>query len=485
MRKLVQTPWMHSIQLLQLCTVLWLITAQVIACSVQNIYDYSLISTSVVCAASILLSILVFCFFELKNWQAFLLLVLEVVLVTVSSVTCFVAGFQLLFLITTLKAGVLIGRTGFAVICILSALCFTIFSQTNAKVMIQSTGSTNALVSLLFGREFVGFATGLILVVVLVTAMRREQQNRKEAERLSDRLVVLATELERNRISRDVNEKVDGLLERVVEEVQDTSGLLSLSDSAQPLSALKRAREMAANALTEVRRSLALLRDFENSKLLMLLIFLSLSTTSCQRNQSADVALNGNAKAGTDTTAGVDSNLSDSSKAALELFKTGIKYQQSGRIELSRKALENAIELDPSGKVGNSARMMIRTKLPRYPVPSDAEQRNIIGFNQMNHGDISAAQKTFSALIKEFPQFEYPYGNLIYLYIQERKLSDARSLLKRVLQINPNYLNGWKYLAEIQRIENDSTGYKQSIERINALRLGQEFESDDATLRVD
>lgn len=167
---------------------------------------------------------------------------------------------------------------------------------------------------------------------------------------------------------------------------------------------------------------------------------------------------------------------------ALAIFKTAVKYQQSGRIELSRQSLEKAIALDPNGKVGNSAKLHLLTKLPRYPVASEAEQRNIIGFNQMNHGDISAAQKTFSDLIHDFPQFEYPYGNLAYLYIQERKLKEAKTLLQHVLKINPNYLNGWKYSAEIQRIEKDSAGYNQSIEHIKALRLGQELHSESEKL---
>ncbi len=486
MRRFVQTPWLQATQLLQLCTIMWLIAAQVIACSVQNIDDYSKIFISIASAACILLPMMLFCFYELKSWQAFLLLLLEVVLATVSSVTCLVAGFYLLFLITALKAGILSSRTGFALTSALATFCFAIFSQMNLKVMIQPTGSSNEIMSLVFGREFVGFATGMILVVVLVSAMRREQENRKEAERLSSRLVVLATELERNRISIEINHNVDNLLEQVVAEVQTTSSLLSMSDSSQPQLSLKQARELAARALTEVRRSLSLLRDLENSKSLIFLLLFTLSASSCQKNSTSDLSSSlRSAKADTARSAESGSSLSANSRAALEQFKSGVKYQQSGRIELSRQALENAIELDPLGKVGNSARVVIRTKLPRYSVSAEAEQRNIVGFNQMNHGDISAAQKTFSSLINEFPQFEYPYGNLVYLYIQEKKLGEAKTLLRRVLQINPNYLNGWKYLAEVQRIEKDNVGYKQSIDRINALRLGQEYGSKEPELGVD
>jgi len=483
MRKPVQTPWLQPIQLLQFCTILWLVAAQLIACYVQHIDDFTRISIAISCASSIFISMILFLFLELKNWQAFLLLILEIGLVTISSTTCIVAGFQLLFLITALKSGIVVGRFSFAAICTMAVLCFTIFSQTNSNLVIQSNGSSNDIVSLLFGREFVGFAIGLILIAVLVSAMRREQQNRKEAERLSEKLVALATELERNRISREINEKVDGLLEQVVGEVEHTGELLT-GDSTQPLTALKRARELASSALTEVRRSLALLRDFESLKILLLLLFFSLSLSSCQNTSRVGIT-SANSNASRTATTGSEDNLDANSKAALELFKTGLKYQQSGRVELSRKALDDAIELDPTGKVGNSARVVLRTKLPRYPVSADAEQRNVIGFNQMNHGDISAAQKTFLALIEEFPQFEYPYGNLVYLYIQERKLNEAKALLKRVLQINPNYLNGWKYLAEVQRIERDTAGYKQSSERISALRLGREVGSDDSSVTVD
>lgn len=269
MKKIVQTPWLQPTQLLQVCTIIWLVAAQVIACLVQNVYDFNKIAVSVAAALALSIPVLIFHFMELKNWQTYLTLSLEIILVTVASITSLVAGFQLLLIITALKSGILLERSGFIATCIAATLSFTIFSQNNANTLVQSNSSNNDIVSLLFGREFVGFAVGMLLVVVLVNATRKEQQNRREAERLSEKLVSLATELERNRISRDINQVVDNLLEQVVGEVTEvgkaliTTTATAASADANPHPSLKHARELAATALTEVRRSLALLRDFE------------------------------------------------------------------------------------------------------------------------------------------------------------------------------------------------------------------------------
>lgn len=262
MKKTVQTPWLKPIQLLQICTVIWLIVAQIIACLVQNVGDFNKIAVAVAAALTLVIPVSFFHFVVPKNWQTFLMLFIEIVLETVASITSLVAGFQLLLIITALKSGILLGRAGFITTCIAATISFALFCQNNVNTALQVNSPDNDIVSILFGREFVGFAIGMALVIVLVSATRREQQNRSEAERLSDKLVSLATELERNRISRDVNQVVDSLLEQVVGEVKEVENALANPDAA-PLSPLKHARELAATALTELRRSLALLRDFE------------------------------------------------------------------------------------------------------------------------------------------------------------------------------------------------------------------------------
>ncbi|HEY9787946.1 MAG TPA: tetratricopeptide repeat protein [Candidatus Obscuribacterales bacterium] len=132
-------------------------------------------------------------------------------------------------------------------------------------------------------------------------------------------------------------------------------------------------------------------------------------------------------------------------------LKLGMRYQKMGRVELSRAALLRAIEQDPEGKIGAAARSFLRARIPVKTVAVEAEQRNIVGVNQRINGEWKAARKTFSDLIRDYPDFEWAYGNFALLAIDENKLDEAQQLLQRALKINPNYANGWIYMGQVMR----------------------------------
>lgn len=148
-----------------------------------------------------------------------------------------------------------------------------------------------------------------------------------------------------------------------------------------------------------------------------------------------------------------------------EYYQLGIQYKSMGWTEQARDALTLAFEEDSDSEVAMSARRFLRTKIPRYPVPLLAEQKNIEGFNQMAMGDAAAAKRTFEELIKDFPDFEWPYGNLSVLYMQEGEYRRAKDLLARALEINPDYINGWLHLAAAKGLERDFEGAKKCVER--------------------
>src|ERR1700722_17370107 len=116
-----------------------------------------------------------------------------------------------------------------------------------------------------------------------------------------------------------------------------------------------------------------------------------------------------------------------------------------GWTEQARDALLLANEIDPT-EVGPRALRYLKTKIPRHPVPHHAVQKNIEGYSQFLRGDVSGAMKTFEELVDQYPDFEWPYGNLGAVYIKQGKLSNAQSILNKALDINESYLNGWLHL---------------------------------------
>jgi len=156
---------------------------------------------------------------------------------------------------------------------------------------------------------------------------------------------------------------------------------------------------------------------------------------------------------------------------AAEYYELGLKYKEIGWTEQARDALAFAIELDPDGDAGKQAASYLRTKIPRHPVPLVAEQSNIHGFNQFCSGDETGAQETFEALIAEYPDFEWPYGNLGCLFIQLGEVVKAKKILRKAIDINPHYVNAWLHMARAEALdENYDEAYKclSQVEQIDS-----------------
>lgn len=132
--------------------------------------------------------------------------------------------------------------------------------------------------------------------------------------------------------------------------------------------------------------------------------------------------------------------------SADEYFRIATQYKAMGWTEQARDALVLANEKDPED-VGPKALRFLRTKIPRHPVPHHAVKKNIWGHSLFLRGELEPARKIFEELIQNYPDFEWPYGNLGAVYIQQGKISNAKDVLSRAIDINGNYLNAWLHLA--------------------------------------
>lgn len=131
--------------------------------------------------------------------------------------------------------------------------------------------------------------------------------------------------------------------------------------------------------------------------------------------------------------------------SAARLYLISQEYKDKGWIEDAREASQKAIEKGSGDRSAKAAAQFVRFALPKFPVSQDAQDRNVDGFNALASGDYNAAEKIFRALIKDYPNFEWPLGNLASSYIERGKFADAEPLVEQALKINPDYLNGRYY----------------------------------------
>ena len=123
-------------------------------------------------------------------------------------------------------------------------------------------------------------------------------------------------------------------------------------------------------------------------------------------------------------------------------FALGLQYKDSGWVERARTALKKAAQLDPNGNVGHSSEVFINIAIPKNITSEDAIMGNITAYNLMAASRSEDAVKKFRELIKDYPNFEWPYGNLGSMYLDDARYDEAEALIDKALSINPCYLNG-------------------------------------------
>lgn len=171
-------------------------------------------------------------------------------------------------------------------------------------------------------------------------------------------------------------------------------------------------------------------------------------------------------------------HLVPSGKSAAQYYQLGVKYKRAGWTEPARDSLKRAIKLEPQSVEGKRAAIYLHAYLPRYPVPQEAVQMNISGFNQAASGHNEQASQTYEYCIKQFPKFEWPYGNLAALYVSQGKLDEAKELLNKILEVNPEYVNGWIHLAEANIAGKD---FKRAAECLNSAAA---IDPENATVKA-
>lgn len=157
-----------------------------------------------------------------------------------------------------------------------------------------------------------------------------------------------------------------------------------------------------------------------------------------------------------------------------QYYELGKRYKLAGWIAQSKKALRLAIVLDPDG-VGNASQTYLNAYLPRNDIPEEAVKDNIAAANQ-SLIDRKGAEKSYRELIEKYPDFEWPYGNLGHLFVEDSRIDEAIEILGKALSLNPLYTNGLIHLAAAHWKNGDQQSVDELLRKV--LAIDPEFDSN-------
>jgi tetratricopeptide (TPR) repeat protein len=143
---------------------------------------------------------------------------------------------------------------------------------------------------------------------------------------------------------------------------------------------------------------------------------------------------------------------------AQQYFGMGERFKDLGWVESSRKAMQKAVDASVKGGegakfYGYNAKIYIKCCLPKESINKDAEQENVEAANAMDGMPGPQAVALLKRTVDKYPGFEWPLGNLAALYLQDHRPDEAEPLINKALEINPNYLNGLLYKAQLKGLQ--------------------------------
>lgn len=148
-----------------------------------------------------------------------------------------------------------------------------------------------------------------------------------------------------------------------------------------------------------------------------------------------------------------------------EYLGLGQRYLNLCWSEQARDAFEKVIEISPDSSEGQVARRLIRTRLPREPVPYLAIQ----GYNEARRasfaGSTAEAIETLQSLIDSYPSFEWPYTLLAEIYTRQARLFEAGELVEHALSMNPSHVSCWILKAKLAAINGQVMDAQSALDR--------------------
>ncbi len=153
----------------------------------------------------------------------------------------------------------------------------------------------------------------------------------------------------------------------------------------------------------------------------------------------------------------------------IEYLKMGARYEQLGFAEQARAALEKTISQGSDTMQGKRAKIRLRTRIPRDKVSDDATRRYVDALKLYITQEIVDAKAKLELLIREYPDFEWPYIQLGHILLTAGEVDRALDLAAKVVRQNPNMIKGWLMLSTIDLIYWNIPKLEEHLQKIKTL----------------
>ena len=129
-------------------------------------------------------------------------------------------------------------------------------------------------------------------------------------------------------------------------------------------------------------------------------------------------------------------------------YFTARKAKINLQLETARAACDVAIRLDPASTWAEKCMRFKKIVLPS-PEPSSSVLEKYRAGRLLRLKRSKEAETALKECIKDCPDFEWPYGELAALLIDEKRFDEAEVYLNEVLKRKPEYVRGYLWLSQI------------------------------------
>ncbi|MEO9102508.1 MAG: tetratricopeptide repeat protein [Burkholderiaceae bacterium] len=125
-------------------------------------------------------------------------------------------------------------------------------------------------------------------------------------------------------------------------------------------------------------------------------------------------------------------------------------------------------EIQRLANAGQTHLALVRVEKGIAQNPKDPQLRFLQGVIQADSGMVDAAEQTFIALTRLYPELPEPYNNLAALYAKSNRFGKAREALESALRLNPNYAVAHENLGDVYaRLAAESYASAQQLDQTN------------------
>jgi len=145
------------------------------------------------------------------------------------------------------------------------------------------------------------------------------------------------------------------------------------------------------------------------------------------------------------------------------------KYNQIGACEPARECLSKIISMEGESPLSRTAKVQIKTQLPRHVVPHDAMLKYMSALRYLFTQKEEKAKEQLVDLEVKFPRFELPMVQLASIALKNREEVRARHLLDAALKINGSLSKAWCLKARLAISEWKLSEMDSCIEKLTEL----------------